>query len=236
LAKRGLDPRDFALVAFGGAGPMHACSIAKELGITKVLIPFMPGAFSAYGILVSDIRAGYSKSILKPLSGSENLIEEGLADLKEQASMDLKKQGILVKNTIFLPSLDLRYKGQSYEINVDLKEKVQEEFHKKHERLYGYAMPSEPLELVNVRLFSVYSRKKLCPKTLATGTNEPKKERKVLFEGVSRRAPIISRDNLKPGFQSSGPAIVEENTATTVIPPDVTFNIDDFAVIHMEVS
>ena len=105
---------------------MHACTIAKELGMTKVLVPFMPGAFSAYGILVSDIRAGYSKSILRPLSGSENLIEEGLADLKEQASGDLKNQGILEKDAIFLPSLDLRYKGQSYEINVDLQEKIQE--------------------------------------------------------------------------------------------------------------
>jgi N-methylhydantoinase A len=236
LAKRGLDPRDFTLVAFGGAGPMHACAMAKELGITKVLVPFIPGAFSAYGILVSDIRAGYSKSILRPLPGSENLIEEGLADLKEQASGDLKKQGILEKDAIFLSSLDLRYKGQSYEINVDLQEKIQKVFHNKHERLYGYAMPSEPLELVNVRLFSVYFRKTLLPKALATGTNEPKKERMTLFEDGSRRVPVFSRDNLKPGFKIPGPAIVEENTATTVIPPGIEFRIDNFGVIHMEVS
>jgi N-methylhydantoinase A len=202
LAKRGLDPRDFTLVAFGGAGPMHACAMAKELGITKVLVPFIPGAFSA----------------------------------KEQASGDLKKQGILEKDAIFLSSLDLRYKGQSYEINVDLQEKIQKVFHNKHERLYGYAMPSEPLELVNVRLFSVYFRKTLLPKALATGTNEPKKERMTLFEDGSRRVPVFSRDNLKPGFKIPGPAIVEENTATTVIPPGIEFRIDNFGVIHMEVS
>jgi N-methylhydantoinase A len=196
----------------------------------------MPGVFSAYGILVSDIRAGYTRSILRPLSGSENLIRDAIADLKNQASSDLKKQGIMVKDAAFYSSLDLRYKGQSYEINVDLREKVEDEFHQKHERLYGYAMPSEPLELVNVRLFTVHLRSKPLSRALATGTNEPEKKRMVLFEGGSREITVFSRDNLIPGFNAQGPAVVEENTATTVVPPDCAFHVDDFGVIHMEVS
>ncbi len=236
LAKRGLDPRDFAVVAFGGAGPMHACAMARELGITKVLVPFLPGAFSAYGILVSDIRAGYSKSILRPLSGSKYLIEKNMADLRRQASLDLKKQEIPLEDATFLPSLDLRYKGQSYEINVDLDENIQENFHRMHERLYGYAVMSEPLELVNVRLFTIYIRKKTLPKSQKTGTNEPKGERTVLFTDEGKKTPVFLRDNIKAGFKGTGPAIVEEDTATTVIPPDISFSVDEFGVIHMEVG
>jgi N-methylhydantoinase A len=236
LAKRGLDPRDFVLCAYGGAGPMHAYSLAKELGIRKMLIPFLPGAFSAYGILVSDIRSGYSKSLLLPLEGAEEKIEGNMKDLRELAQADLRRQDIESKDAIFLPSLDLRYKGQSYEINVEFEQNVADAFHKKHEQLYGYAMPNEPLELVNVRLFVVYGREKPVPKLSGKGNNNPKGKRNVLFEGGEVETNIFPRIDLSPGFKGQGPAIVEENTSTTVIPQDVPFKIDKFGVIHMEVN
>lgn len=236
IAKRGLDPRDFALCAYGGAGPMHACALAKELGIRNVLIPFLPGAFSAYGILVSDIRMGYSKSLLSPLKGADKEIEEGLRELKELAQVDLKRQGIQSDEAIFLPSLDLRYKGQSYEINVDLAQDLSQAFHKKHDQMYGYAMPSEPLELVNVRLFVVHDREKPLPKVSRVEREKPKGERYALFDDGPKKAKVFSREYLNPGFEDHGPAIVEENTATTVIPPDILFKVDRFGVIHMEVN
>ncbi len=236
LAKRGLDPRDFALVAYGGAGPMHACALAKELGVRKVLVPFMPGAFSAYGILVSDIRLSYSKSILLPLGGSEKDIQYGLRELRELAVTDLKKQSIGQKDAIFLSSLDLRYKGQSYEINVEYQGNLEEAFHKKHEQLYGYAMPSELLEVVNVRLFAIHEREKPIPKVTSAGTNQAKGERMVLFDGGIRQTKIFSRDDLTPDFMKQGPAIIEEETATTVIVPDIPFKIDKFGIIHLEVG
>lgn len=236
LAKRGLDPRDFVLVAYGGAGPMHACSLAKELGITKVLVPFLPGAFSAYGILVSDIRSGYSRSLLSTLEGAEEKIKENMSDLRELAQSDLERQGIKSEEVSFLPSLDLRYKGQSYEINVDLEQDLSQSFHKKHEQLYGYAMSDEPLELVNVRLFVVYSREKPLPKVEGKGNNNPKGKRTVLFEGGEVETDIFRRDDLNPEFKGQGPAIVEERTATTVVPPHVPFKVDSYGVIHMEVN
>ncbi|MEE9151994.1 MAG: hydantoinase/oxoprolinase family protein [Thermoplasmata archaeon] len=236
LAKRGLDPRDFALIAFGGCGPMHACSLAKELGIKKVLIPFLPGAFSAYGILVSDIRSSYSKSLLSPLDRVGPKIQESLSDLKELAQADLDRQGIQRDEALFLPSLDLRYKGQSYEINVDFVQNAKEAFHKKHEERYGYFMPFEPLELVNVRLFTVCAREKPLPKIICKGTNNPKGERTVLFEVGEIETNIFLRGDLNLGFKGQGPAIVEEKTATTVVPPDFLFEVDRYGVIHVEVN
>ncbi|UCE75412.1 MAG: hydantoinase/oxoprolinase family protein [Methanomassiliicoccales archaeon] len=236
LAKRGQDPRDFALMAYGGAGPMHACALAFELGIKKVLIPFLPGAFSAYGILVSDIRSSYSKSVLSPFTGAENKIEECLDELMNLARRDLDSQGITSDSAQFLSSLDLRYKGQSYEINVALVPDVKEAFHKKHQALYGYAMPSEPLELVNVRLFSMVKRKKILPKLKDKKSTEAKSTRKILFEDGLRTAKVFERDKLTLNFQGHGPAVLEENTATTVIPPDISFKVDEFGVIHMEVG
>ncbi|UCG70479.1 MAG: hydantoinase/oxoprolinase family protein [Thermoplasmata archaeon] len=236
LAKRGEDPRDFALVAFGGSGPMHACSLAKELGIKKVLVPFMPGAFSAYGILVSDIRSSYSKSLLTSLDDSGKKIKDTINELKEIAFADLEKQGISSKDASFLSSLDLRYKGQSYEINVAFGRDVTSAFHKKHKQLFGYAMPNEPLELVNIRLLAVHGRDRPLPRIGNAGKNKPKGEREVHFFDGSRKVKVFLRENLSPGFEGLGPIIVEEHTSTTVIPPNVQYKIDKYGVIQMEVD
>ncbi len=235
LAKRGLDPRDFVLCAYGGAGPMHACSLAKEMGITKVLVPFLPGAFSAYGILVSDIRSSYSRSLLTSLEGAEENIEKNMRDLRKLAQADLERQGIKIEDASFLPSLDLRYKGQSYEINVDLEQDLSQAFNKKHEQLYGYAMPEEPLELVNVRLFVVHRREKPLPKVEDKGNNNPKGKRTVLFERGEVETDIFRRDDLSPGFKGQGPAIIEEKTSTTIV-PNFPFKVDRYGVIHVEVK
>ncbi|UCF08830.1 MAG: hydantoinase/oxoprolinase family protein [Thermoplasmata archaeon] len=236
LAKSGLDPRDFALVAFGGAGTMHACALARELGIEKVLVPVLPGAFSAYGILVSDLRLSYSRGVLSPLNGAEQAIEEGFGELRLQAEEDLKRQNIDFSKVLLLPSLDVRYRGQSYEINIELEGDLREAFHEKHRRVYGYAVPSEPLELVNIRLFAVHPREKHVPDIMGNGSGSPRSERKVLFDEGRIPAPIYSRSNLPAGFEGEGPAIVEEHTATTVVPPGVRFRVDGYGIIHMEVA
>jgi N-methylhydantoinase A len=236
LAKSGLDPRDFALVAFGGAGPAHACSLAKELGVKKVLIPFLPGAFSAYGILVSDIRISLSKSVIRPFLDFQDNIQGELEKLKNLARIDLKEQNIDEKEAEFLFSVDLRYKGQSYEINVDLGEDLIDEFNKKHKQLYGYFIPSEPIELVNVRLIVISPRKKISPSPKDNGDNQPKGKRDVLFEQGKFTTDIYFRDNLKPGFSQKGPCIIQEETATSVIPPGISYHVDSFGVIHMEVG
>jgi N-methylhydantoinase A len=236
LANYGLDPRDFTLVAFGGAGPMHACALARDLGMKKILVPFLPGAYSAYGILVSDIRLSLSKSVLKYLEDAQNEIEIGSEDLNDQAIDQLKKQGISEKDADFLYSLDLRYKGQSYDINVNLGKDLIGSFNKKHKGLYGYSIPSEPLELVNIRLNVISQRKKIAPEPKKKGNNEPKENRNMLFDEGEISGNVFIRDNLNSDFSGSGPAVIEEETATTVIPPKVHFKTDSFGVIHLEVN
>ncbi len=236
LARYGLDPRDFALVAFGGAGPMHACSLAKELGIRKIIIPYLPGAYSAYGILVSDIRSDLSKSILRPLDDADQLIERTFSELKNMALDDLEKQGITESSTQFLFSLDLRYQGQSYEINVDLGGDLGEEFNRKHKMLYGYSNPNEPIEVVNIRLRTVTKRAQPKIPHPGEGSNKPTGSRMMLFEKGSMEGRVYFRDDLSPGFSGSGPVVIYEETATTVIPPGFVFSVDEFGVIHMEVN
>jgi N-methylhydantoinase A len=236
LAKYGLDPRDFALVAFGGAGPMHASSLAKELGMKYVIIPFLPGAYSAYGILVSDIRSDLSKSILRPLDESRDEIHGAFAELNQRAIHDLNEQGISEKVTKFIYSLDLRYKGQSYEINVAYGENLVESFNEKHKLLYGYSIPSEQIELVNVRLHSIYQRMKNIPHQERRGDNKPHEKRLMMFEDGFVEGEVFFRKDLNPGFEGMGPAVIEEETATTVIPPDIIFSMDHYRVIYMEVK
>jgi N-methylhydantoinase A/oxoprolinase/acetone carboxylase beta subunit len=235
LARYGLDPRDFALVAFGGAGPMHACSLAKELGIKKIIIPYLPGAYSAYGILVSDIRSDLSKSILKPLEEAIKLMEGTFSELKDMALEDLKKQGISEGKTKFLFSLDLRYHGQSYEINVDLGGDLSDKFNKKHKRLYGYSNPGEQIEVVNIRLRTITQRSRPNPPNPGEGNNEPTGSRMMLFEEGPMEGKVYFRGDLSPGLSRIGPAVIYEETATTVIPPDFGFSVDEFGVIHLEV-
>jgi N-methylhydantoinase A len=235
LTKYGYDPRDFALAAFGGCGPMHALSIARELGMKKVVIPFLPGAYSAYGILVSDIRLSRSKSILKPFEDFRNNIMKEFDTLKELAIEDLNSHNIKEDEAKFLCSVDLRYKGQSYELNVDFSKDLHKAFNIKHKQIYGFAQPDEPLELVNVRLDVIYERTKVTHSAKSTGNNLPRANRNMTFEKGVYDAKIYFRDDLAAGFKGIGPSVIEEETATTVIPPKIPFNVDRFGVIHLDV-
>jgi len=196
----------------------------------------MPGAFSAYGILVSDIRLNYTTGMLIPLGGAEGEIAQGVDELKSQAHEDLEKQGIAPEQAVFYPSLDIRYKGQSYDINCGLTSDITRNFHSMHRQLYGYAVSGEPLELVNVRLFVVYSRTKPLPEVGSGGKSTPFYTRRVVFDGGFVEANIYPRGDLAPDFSGTGPAIITEQTATTVIPPHAAFFVDRFGNIHVEVS
>src|SRR5215469_3140239 len=151
--QRGFDPREFALLAFGGAGGMHACEIADTLEIATVIVPQHAGVLSALGMLLADVRKDYSQTILKPTSTiTYSNLEHDLAPLVQQAQADLAAEGFSTENIIIECSLDMRYQGQGYEINVPLTPNFNDEFHQRHERLYGYSNPSRLTELVNVRV------------------------------------------------------------------------------------
>ena len=245
--ERGRDPRDFALVAFGGAGALHACALAEALSIPRVIVPALPGALSALGILVSDVVKDYSRTVLWRIAGKvpRARIEQEFVTLKKQAAKDFQEEAWR-GNIRYQPSVDLRYRGQGYELNLRLTKNLQEEFKQEHQRRYGYAHPTRELELVTLRLRAVVrsSRRESKmdpvgttatvspPRTKPRGPGRAKlgspstPEAPVQFDGKKLATAIYSRDALTPGKMYQGPAIVTEYSATTVIPPKKRFHLD----------
>ncbi len=238
--ERGRDPRDFALVAFGGAGGLHACALAQALSIPHVIIPALPGALSALGILASDVVKDYSRTVLLSVAGKlphERLSKE-FAALEKQAAKAFQQEAWPGKLT-YQRSLDLRYRGQGYELNLPFSKNLLTDFQFEHQRRYGYAQPARELELVTLRLRA--SVKSLQPhvgkknhveagalarpgRASLRSASTPKPS--VLFDGNKLTTAIYSRDALKNGKKYSGPAIVTEYSATTVIPAGSRFQLD----------
>ncbi len=154
--ERGLDPREFAMVAFGGNGPLHGCALAEELGITRVIIPSNPGVFSAHGLLVADLRTSCVQPILRESTQiGEGLLRDVFQRLKDEARATLIQQGAIDGEIEYRREFDMRYSGQSFELAVEhapIVRTVVERFHANHERRYGYSVPGEPVEFVNARL------------------------------------------------------------------------------------
>ncbi|MFQ5908031.1 MAG: hydantoinase/oxoprolinase family protein [Thermoplasmata archaeon] len=233
FARRGLDPRDFNLLAFGGAGPMHAVEVARELEISQVVVPPLPGAFSAYGILVSDLRLDYGRSLLRPLHDSQEAMEKAFRVLEQGALEELATQEVAEK-PLLLRSLDLRYVGQSYEINVPFGDDLPARFHQSHEARFGYASREEAIEVVNVRLAVVVEQKGPSPRPPNGGVTA-ERIRKVLFaEGWTDTRVLNGRG--APGTTHEGPVIVEEATATTVVDPGATVWVDEAGNLRIEVG
>ena len=235
LSKRGADPAEFRLLAFGGAGPMHACSLARETGISRVIVPFLPGVFSAYGILVSDVRVAYSQSVLRPLGRAQGQIRALLAGFREQAKRDLTAQQVDPRRALFTASLDLRYHGQSYEINVPIQGNVARRFRDLHRARYGYAPPSGPIELVTVRLAARLPRPAHIPTPIWRATPH-RGTRRVLFTEGWIETLVIDRKSLPVGFHFEGPCVVEEAYATTVVPPGATLEVTPLGLLDIEVG
>ena len=244
--ERGRDPRHFALVAFGGAGGLHACALAEALSIPYVIVPAFPGALSALGILASDVVKDYSRTVLWRVSGkvpTEKLNRE-FAALEKSAAKGFhqeKWQGRPHYNR----SVDIRYRGQGYELNIAFTKKLLQDFQQEHHRRYGYAHPTREVELVTLRLRAVLKSPAAHVEKIGhvgkeehVGTADLRRpgraklgrpstlEASVLFEATQRKTRIHSRDDLEPGKQYRGPAIITEYSATTVIPPDAKFHLD----------
>ena len=228
--ERGRDPRQFALVAFGGAGGLHACALADALSIPHVIVPAFPGALSALGILASDVVKDYSRTILwrvaKEFPHAKLNREFGV--LESDAARDFRQESWRGKPS-FHHSVDLRYRGQGYELNIPLAKYLLRDFAREHHRRYGYSHPNREIEVVTLRL-----RASLKSGTVHVGTAAPAVPRAkrgnsstpVMFEGKKLKTTICSRDELQIGKKYSGPAIVTEYSATTFIPPRKQFHID----------
>ncbi|MFN3337686.1 MAG: hydantoinase/oxoprolinase family protein, partial [Thermomicrobium sp.] len=226
---RGEDPREYALVAFGGAGPMVGCRLASKLHIPVVIIPPAPGVLSALGLLTADLLRDYLRTLMVPAESADTSLTSALTDLTTQAAHDLSQDGILPSEASFQPALDLRYRGQSYELTVPFSGDLQaaiRDFHKLHERLYGYAQVTEPVTVVNVRLRVVVPARRISSEPVATPhpwEPIPVDERSVVLElrgsPVRTRIPRFQREQLAPGALLVGPALVTQYDTTVVIPP-----------------
>ncbi|MGA8538242.1 MAG: hydantoinase/oxoprolinase family protein, partial [Terriglobales bacterium] len=240
--ERGYDPREFALVAFGGAGGLHACELAEALAIPTVMIPAQPGALSAFGILVSDVVKDYSRTVLWRFGdrgghGARQALPRKL--LEEFRTLEASaRREFLAEGWSGGPqlerSLDLRYRGQGYELNVPATENVSARFHDEHQRRYGYHHAEREIELVTLRLRARLRTAPLeaLPVTTqrrarkASGRVNPVERAPVFFRDKSMTTPVFERGDLIPGRSMRGPAVITEYSATTVIPPGKRFWVD----------
>ena len=228
--ERGLDPREFVLVAFGGAGSMHACALAEELGMGTVLVPRAGGVLSALGLAISDLRRDYVTPLLRPLADVEAAdLDAAWAAMEETARGDLDDPECERE-------ADLRYRGQSFELGVgaDDVDGLAERFHATHDERYGYRLDEEPLEVVNLRLVATVRRER---PTLEEGEPEGDAEsgrRRANFDGEWSQTPVLDRGRMGRGSRVAGPAIVELAEATCVVRPGWAGEVDAAGTLVLE--
>jgi N-methylhydantoinase A len=230
--ERGFDPRTFTLLAFGGAGPLHACALAHSLGIRRVLIPSAPGALSALGILDADLRREFSRTVM--LAPGSPQIADAFRALESEARNTFSSEGLL---PILKRSADLRYHGQGYELRIDWSADTVSRFHKLHEQSYGYADPLRSLEIVTIRVQAIARSpkprinraQKLGGKTTKAHSSKALLSPHRIFEdGRWKSAVLCDRSRLEPGDRLAGPATITELSATTYLPTGWTASADAF--------
>jgi N-methylhydantoinase A/oxoprolinase/acetone carboxylase beta subunit len=230
--ERGHDPRDFALLAFGGAGGMHACEIAQQLEIKTVIVPRHAGVLSALGMLVADVTKDYSASVLKPSAQvAVKDLERLCAPLVAAAKAELEAEGFPAKRQVITLSVDVRYVGQSFEITLPLTADYRKVFDQQHGKTYGYSNPARATEVVNVRVSAAgITDKPKLPFTKVRGASKAKPTvvRPGRFAGKNVKVAFYRWDDLKPGSHASGPAVIAGGEATAVVPPGWKFKVDGF--------
>jgi N-methylhydantoinase A len=234
---RGYDPRDFTLVAFGGAGPLHACEIAERLSIPRVLVPRYPGVLCAFGLLVADIVLDYSRSVLGLVTAETPLrLRNLLESMMAQARVDLAREGVPGESLIFEPTVDLRYQGQAYELPVPFTDDLIAAFHDAHARRYGHAMPERTVEAVNVRLraTSVVEKPAIAREVVhANDACEALIGEKPAVPG-SEPMRLYEREQLRPGAHFAGPALVFQLDSTTFVAPGWSASVDEYRNLVLE--
>jgi N-methylhydantoinase A len=242
---RGFDPRDFSLIAFGGAGPMHAVDIAAELEIPTILVPAVPGCLSALGLIVSDVTHDYVVTHLSPVADKlEGALDRQFAGLIAGAQAELADEGIEESRRELFRALDMRYVGEQFSVGVPVDGKgagwlaaTATAFHAMHDRLYGFSVPDEAVEVVNVRLRAVGrlhrgGRDKTGRLPGSAPRAEPVGIRLVGFGATKadrREVPVYARASLVPGTRFAGPAIVEQSDSTLLVPPGRSVRADAYS-------
>lgn len=246
--ERGYDPREFTLVPFGGMGPTIACKVATELGIRRLLIPRDPGTFSAWGMLVTDVHQDRGITRLTRLDdATPEELEALFREMETAAAKDLAVEGIPADRIETLRTAGMRYRGQSYEVAVDVPvlanagdlATLAERFHEVHRRRYGHMAGGEAIEIVNFKVtgVGVIPKPALAERPAAKGPlPEPTEQRRVWMDGIEiEGVPVWRRGQLEPGHRFAGPAVIEEQTSTTVVYPGQRASIDVYGNIDIEI-
>jgi N-methylhydantoinase A len=238
---RGYDLRDFMLVAFGGAGPLHGAKMARDLGMAGVIIPLYPGVYSAIGLLMSNVKHDYVQSKMNSLHQlTAEEVGGVLSKMGEQAKQELLQEGFTEDRIVMEYALDMRYTGQGYEISVPTKGELTPEelaelrgqFDQTHQQMFGHMAPHEPVEVVSYRVSGVglVPRVDLPSYEPAGGTPQDayRGERPVRFDGQDVSCPVYQREQLDVGLTLAGPAIIEQLDSTTVVNPGQVARIDEW--------
>jgi N-methylhydantoinase A len=249
MAKRGVDPRDFALFAYGGAGPTHAFLLAREVGVKRVVVPRAPGTLCALGSLVTEIKSDFIKTLYDDL-GRYSLaqLDQEFRALETSAREWLTAQHVTTVEHYTLRSADMRYKGQSFDITVPLTdafsaaadlEAIRAPFHLTYERIYGFSDPAAPVEIINARVTIVGVTPKPVASPLSkTGGQaeraEPSDRREILENRRPVTAAIYQWDDLAVGQHFAGPAVVEAADTTVFIPTGFQATLDRWGTIVAE--
>ncbi|MDD0837688.1 hydantoinase/oxoprolinase family protein [Curvibacter sp. HBC61] len=250
--ERGLDAGSFTMVVYGGAGPLHASAIAREIGIRKVLIPYAPGYFSAYGMLFSDLRYDYVRSVFRKLNDlSFDEIEAAYQKMEEEGRAALAQSGVQADGVVIERAADMRYVGQEHAVTVDLplaffegkdRAAIKKQFDELHQVRYGTSAPQEPADLVSLRVTVLGTMKKPPKHSVAQGAAAPEASAVRAVKPVYFRAtgwadtPVYLRDRLLAGNQITGPALIEEHASTTVIQPGDALRVDELGNLQIEIG
>ena len=238
--QRGHDPRDYTLVSFGGAGPLHSGWIARELHIPCALVPSSPGLLCAFGLLVSDMRSNLAHTRLVEMEEARpEMLENTFALLRDDGDAWLSREGIPPEQRVFNRFVDMRYRGQNYELTIEAPsditgpggmEELARRFHAAHERSYGYAATDEPVQMVTFRMEAVGMAPRIPAQGAPLGSTEAGTAvvggRRVHLDGRDWDCPIYDREGLDPGNRITGPAVIEQMDTTTLVLPDQRARVD----------
>ncbi|MEJ2370125.1 MAG: hydantoinase/oxoprolinase family protein [Gemmatimonadales bacterium] len=250
--ERGHDPWDFSLVSFGGAGGLHACDLARALGIGRVLVPPSASVLSAFGMLAADVVKDYVQTVMRGGDTSFEELEASARGLEARGREDLAAEGVSEDRMRLRPGLDLRYEGQAFEIAVPLAENFLELFHSEHDRLYGHSDPEAPVEIVNLRLRanSRVEVPELRPlEDHAEESTPVELERRSVVVGRLealrgdepgrldvRDAPVFEHESLRPGHRLPGPAVVVSEDTTVWLGPGERAVVDGYRNLLIDVG
>jgi N-methylhydantoinase A len=234
--ERGLDPREFSLVAFGGAGGLHAAELAEGLGMSHVVIPLRPGLLSAWGMAVSPLVKDFSLSVLE-LNAEFERINKKLSALAGRGLKETVREGLKKNESRVLLSVDMRYAGQAYEINLPWDRSFTRRFHQLHEARFGHSDPSKEVEVVTLRVRIEGKGRLKKPRSVSLKRGSGKQgflgQREVYFDKRLLRCPTYERERLNPGDRIHGPAVIYEFSSTVVVPPVWQARVDRYSNLDL---